>query len=201
MGKSLDTFNSVILRAERLLEHSETIDDDDFQQDMQRSAIVLAVAGFDRYFTHRFAELLVRHLKTRSPSDDLVELLQKAGVDLRLTLKMLAEKQSKPFKTIRNKVQPSLFYLTTQQTKAIDKLFRKVGLHNLTSRVCDKSQKKTLESRVNKAVLRRHSIAHEADLNSHHKTSKIGRKNVNLWLAALKEFVELSDEIIAENLE
>ncbi|WP_424980742.1 hypothetical protein [Leisingera sp. S232] len=155
---------------------------------------------FDRYFTHRFAELLANYLKREEPSDEIIELLLNAGVTLKLTLKLLAEQRDRPFRTIRNKVQPELFYLTTQQTKEIDKLFKKVGLHNLTDRVCKKSKKKRLRDRVNKAVYRRHSIAHEADLHSHHKVSKLSVSTVELWLDALEEFVSLSDGIIATEM-
>lgn len=200
MANSLSTFREVIERSNALAELSTTVEADDISQDLLRSSVVLSVAGFDRYFTHRFSELLASHLKSQEPSDELIELLQRAGVNLKLTLRLLAEKKDRPFRTIRNKVQPALFYLTTQQTKEIDKLFKKVGVQNLTSRVCKKSKKKLLEARVNKAVFRRHSIAHEADLHSHHKVSKIGKSNVDLWIGALSEFVEISDTIITEAL-
>ena len=54
--------------------------------DMTRSAVVLAVAAMDSYFTDVFVERLIVYIKSHKPNTKLVELLSKAGVNTNCTL-------------------------------------------------------------------------------------------------------------------
>jgi len=195
---ALDTFNEVIVRAKSMLDMSDQVDlDEDLKSDIVRGSLVLAVAGFDRYFTHKFVDLLATFLKTSEISDELVEILGKYGITSKFLLKLLAAQSDRPFRTIRNMIQGDIFYYTTQQTKAIDSLFAKINIRNLTDRVNKKSKSKMMIGRVNKAVFRRHRIVHEADLNMHHRTNKISRAVVENWINALSLFASNSEVIIS----
>ncbi len=199
MARSLDTCMSVFDRARDLVKVYDGMEEDEKNKDLLRSSVVLAVSGFDRYFTHRFTDILSSHLKRKNPSKDLIEVLERAGVNLAFVLKLVAQQKARPFRTIRNKVQPSLFRLTTQQTSEIDKLFNKVGIHGLTGRVQSQCGKKLLIKRINHAVLRRHKIAHEGDLNSHYKPNDLSPNTVNKWIDALEEYVVIADGIVGEH--
>ena len=185
MTKSLETFESVISRALFLVDVFEELPEDNKNDDLLRSALALAVAGFDRYFTHRFADILAGHLRYSEPSKELLETLDSWGINQKFLLRLISKQPDRPFRTIRNKVHPSLFRLTTQQTTEIDKLFKKVGIYGLTGRVEKLHKKKFLVKRVNDAVLRRHSIVHEGDLNRHYKEKAISSKTVRRYIAAL----------------
>lgn len=199
MTKSLDTFQSVIVRAQKLVAHGRTMEKQDDASDLYRSALVFAVSGFDRYFTHRFADILASHLRQKEPSDELIETLESWGIKTGFLLKLIANQPQRPFRTIRNKVHPALFRLTTQQTKEIDKLFAKIGIKGLTGRINSAHTKKFLIKRVNDAVTRRHSIVHEGDLNRHYKQKTISADRVELYISALCDYVTLADKIVGEN--
>lgn len=199
MTRSLDTFKGVIARAEKIAQHGQTIGVGD-PSDHYRAALVLAVAGFDRYFTHRFADLLATHLKTKEPSDDLIQSMESWGVNTSFLLRLLAKQPERPFRTIRNKVHPGLFRLTTQQTKAIDTLFSKIGIQGLTGKIEKKHGKKSLIKRVNRAVIRRHRIVHEGDLNRNYSENKITSNNLGLYIKALTDYVVVADTLIGESI-
>ncbi|MCL1629606.1 HEPN domain-containing protein [Roseibaca sp. V10] len=198
MSKSLETFETIIERAKLLVEVHDELPVDDKVDDLLRSALALAVAGFDRYFTHRFADILARHLRYKEPSDDLLKTLDSWGINQKFLLNLIIQQPERPFRTIRNKAHPALFRLTTQQTTEIDKLFAKVGIPGLTGRVEKAHKKKFLIKRVNGAVLRRHSIVHEGDLNRHYREKKISSGSVKTYIITLEDYVRLADNIVGE---
>jgi hypothetical protein len=201
MGEALNTFKSTSTRAAAILELPVGVENSKIlRDDLIRSALVLAVAGFDRYFTHVFVDNLSSYLKNNTANDELIATLNEMGVDYKFVLGLLVRGSDRPFRTVRNRIQGNIFYKTTQQTDAIDKLFKKINIFKLTDRVCKKSRTKLLLDRINKAVNRRHKIVHEGDLNSHHKASAISKATVELYIRAMDEFVDLSDKVIHEEI-
>jgi hypothetical protein len=70
------------------------------------------------------------------------------------------------------------------------------GLKDLCANVAGIAKRKKLIRRVETLVLRRHSIAHEADLNAHGRLRHIALKAVVKQLNDLKLFVDESEKLI-----
>lgn len=68
-------------------------------KDIVRGAVVLGVAALDAYVTDVFTEKLVKYLKRYTPSDSLVQLLNEAGLDTRMTLKLIT--MDRPYRGVR----------------------------------------------------------------------------------------------------
>lgn len=192
--KPLTVFRSVVMRSEALLDlHAQGAKIPE-ENDLIRAAVVLAVAGFDAYFTNKFCDILNPYLKSHKPGPTLIATLRDAGLDTEAALELAV--MERPFRRIRTLVQRSLAGRTTQRFEAIDELFLSIGVKNL----CLNAQKKTgysnLNARVEALVLKRHDIAHSADLNSHANPREIDREKIRRRLVDLQRLVEACDDII-----
>ncbi|WON85232.1 MULTISPECIES: hypothetical protein [Chromobacterium] len=166
--------------------------------DLLRSAVALSIAGMDTYFTDRFAESLVRFLKKHGAKPDLVALLFDAGLDTKASLEMLT--MQRPYRRIRTLVEAYLSNYTTQKQHVIDKLFLVYGIKGLCSHAEKHSKKKKLLTNVNAAVLRRHSIVHAGDLNSHNNPRPIDNKLANRYIDNVDTFVTNAEAILVKAL-
>jgi hypothetical protein len=202
--KSITKFQNTITRSKGLLAiYSATISKPEFAghntTDLIRSALVLAVSGLDNYFTSRFSESLVPFLKKNKPQKNLVDILEKSGLDTIQTLEMLT--MDRPYRRIRKLIDQYLSEYTTQKFEVIDKLFIVYAIPNLSIDAQGLSKKKRLLSSINKAIKRRHAIAHAADYNEHDNLSNIDINVVTKWIDDIKLFVEKCEDIISKVLD
>lgn len=167
-------------------------------RDLLRSAIALSVAGMDAYFTDRFAESLVRFLKKRGATKGMIDLLSSAGLDAKAALEMLA--MQRPYRRIRTIIESSLSEYTTQKQRVIDELFVVYGVKDLCRNAEGLSKRKKLLNSVNNAVLRRHSIVHGGDLNSHGKARLISEETAKRFIKDIDLFVHSAEDLLVKSL-
>ena len=172
---------------ENAAQNEQLVDPDD----MIRAAVVIGVAAFDRYFTAKFCDVLVPHLK-KAPklSNDLLVRLEKAGLNTEFALQLAVSKR--PYRKIRTIVQNSLSRFTTQRSSTIDALFVSLGLIDLSKNSQKKAKRINLNKRIQKLVEIRNDIAHEAHGNAKNITSV----DIRGRLEDLKLFVTNCDVII-----
>jgi len=201
MGKSLKRFEKVIKRSRDIITmHSAVCKDQNLgtleHSDLLRSALVMAVAGMDSYFTSRFTENIVGYLKKNVPTSGMIEVLASAGLDTRQALEMLT--MDRPYRRIRTLLDDHLFDHTTQRFDVIDKLFQVYKVKDLSKNAQGLSKRTELLKSVEIAVLRRHAIVHGADCNSHDKLSPIGDRWVKGKIDDVELFVRKCDELITK---
>ena len=166
--------------------------------DLFRAAIAFSVAGMDAYFTDRFAESLVRFLKKKGAEPNLTELLKDAGLDTKAALEMLT--MQRPYRRVRTLIEGYLSNYTTQKQDVIDKLFLVYGVKGLCKNAQGMSKKKKLLTSVNAAVMRRHSIVHAGDLNSHNNTRPIDENLATRYVSNVAVFVAHAESLLAKAL-
>jgi hypothetical protein len=203
-NKPFTIFEKTISRSNGLLELHKTGPHLDENDDLIRAAIVLAVAGFDRYFTAKFCDVLVTHLKSSGEvGPDLYKILEKAGFNTEFALKLVSEtvenRKSRPFRKIRTIVQNSLSAHTTHRDDAIDDLFKGLGLKDLSGHAAKKAKKKKLVSSVMKLVNIRNEIAHEAHVKQTGEPRKLDAAKIALRIEDLKIYVTMCDQIVDSN--
>lgn len=194
--KPLTVYTETTARARELCKFSKEPGNASVSQDMIRSAVVLAVAGFDAYFTDKFSDILVPYLKSRRPGPSLIKLLREAGLDTEAALEMAV--MARPFRRIRTLVQRHVSAQTTQRFQAIDELFVSVGIKNLCANAEKKTGYKQLNARVEAFILKRHQIAHRADLNMRGEPNKILVEKIERRIEDLERLVVACDEIISK---
>jgi len=197
-------FAQVILRSHNLISLFEFLDerfgadpDLDFS-DLLRSAVVLSVAAMDAYFTDVFAEKLVPFLKRKGSNRKLVALLEKAGLDASVALELLPMKR--PYRRIRSLIDAHLERHVTQRLGVIDRLFGAYGVQNLSKRAEARLLRHRLCREIEVLVSRRHSIAHDGDLNRHGRLVPLEIKWVRNRLKDVQKFVGACDEILRGEL-
>ncbi len=162
--------------------------------DMTRAAVVLAVAAMDSYFTDVFAEYLIPFLKKRGATKVMVELLEKAGLDTRYALRLLATKR--PYRRIRTLIETHLEYTTTQKVTAIDELFLAYGVKDFSLQVQKMKKRTKLLAAISRLVKRRNMIAHEGDMNSHRKVIPVDPGRAQRWIQDVLVYVSGADELL-----
>lgn len=190
-------FQSVVTRCDTLLTHAEEIDEP-LKSELIRMAVVLAVAGMDAFFTEKFSELLVPYIKRKKPTKDLLVILEKAKFDLSAAITML--QMDRPHRRIRKLVDDYLETYTTQTTKAIDELFKSFGLKDFSENARKKTKRKKLLAGIQKVVLRRHEIVHQADLNAQGTLRNLSPPQVKKQVRNIKLFVDAADSIASNVL-
>lgn len=209
-SKALDKFRKTILRCERLVVEYEAfhalITGLNQQggnhplppKDMVRGAVVLGVAALDAYVTDVFTEKLVSYLKKYSPGEDLITLLSDAGLDTRMTLKLID--MERPYRGIRTLINKHFERYTTQKFYEIDKLFRNYSLTKISKNAAGRSGKPSIKRSVELLVDRRNQIAHSGDYNAHNKITSIDEKVIAKRLKDLEILVKNMDELICNRI-
>jgi hypothetical protein len=193
--KPLVTFEKTLNRAICLIEAAKQAHPSPLADDLARSSVVLAIAGFDRYFTAKFCDVLIDHLKSgKEVSDSTAKVLREAGLDTKFALKLAVSK--KPFRKIRTIVQSHLSDQTTQRTSAIDSFFLNIGLKDLCRNAQAKAKRKTVISRTMKLVDLRNEIAHEGHVQRNGEPRKIDIGDIENRIKDMRVLVERCDEII-----
>lgn len=200
-SKSYRRFEGVILRSHHLISlygflkpHAESFDSSFDLSDLLRTAVVIAVAGMDAYFTDVFAERLVPFLKKKGTTKGLTDLLEAAGMDVEMALQLLS--MQRPFRRIRTLVEIHLTRHVTQRTKAINELFKAYGIPDICENVEKKLKRKRLLREIEILVERRHAIAHDGDLDSHGNPVDISETWVRNRVCEVQKLVATVDEIL-----
>ena len=191
MTKALDTFHKTINRSNGLLIiYQKTHNNPTFvglnNADLIRSAIVLAVSGMDAYFTSRFTENLISFIKNKGTTRQLVDVLQKAGLNTEQALQMIT--MDRPYRRIRTLVDQYLSEYTTQRFDVIDRLFEIYGINNLTTNAQGLTKRKALIKSIGRTIKRRHEIVHKGDYNSHDKLKEVDHTRSKKQIADIKLF-------------
>ena len=204
MSKPLYQFKQTLTRAEALL---DIYDDRSLQivagaaeyigeKDVVRASAITAVAAMDHYFTSKFCDVLVRHLKSKEPSQELLNILEKSGLNTRVALELAVMKR--PFRRIRTMVQNHLSLYTSHRAKAIDKLFASLNLKGLSGRAEKRLGRKNIIKRTDKLVSLRNEIVHTGHLTSRGKVKSIDENEVRTLILELSMFVGACDNLIDE---
>ena len=106
----------------------------------------------------------------------------------------------RPYRRIRTLVENYLSNYTTQKQDVIDKLFVVYGVKGLCKHAQGHAKKKKLLTSVNAAVLRRHSIVHAGDLNSHNKSRNIDTKLATRYITNVALFVANAEAVLVKSL-
>ena len=167
-------------------------------KDIIRGAVVLAVAALDAYVTDVFAEKLVSYLKSYSPDESLINLLNDAGLDTKEALTMIS--MDRPYRRIRTLIRHHYLTHTTQQLDVIDEMFLPYRLKNLTDNAERRAQRKTLCSSVEKLVEKRHRISHGGDYNAHGRIRNIDESVVERRMNDMELLVKHMDDIICNRI-
>lgn len=163
-------------------------------QDSIRASVVIAVAAMDAYFTKKFVEVLVEFLKKQEPTDALVKLLAKAGLDTRESLNLLT--LQKPYRRIRTLVEAYFETYVTQRFEVIDDLYVGFSLKNLSENALNKTGYKRVRPSIIKLIEKRHQIVHEGDVNQLGRIRPIKPNEIVHRFKMLVIFVESADSII-----
>lgn len=165
--------------------------------DVLRTGLVLGVAAFDAYFTDRFSEGLVPHLRMNiAPGRDLVDLMQKAGLDTKAALELLG--MERPYRRIRTLVEHYLDCYVAQRMGVIDTLFVGFGLKGLSENAEKRTGRRQLRRSIEIAIQRRHDIVHAGDLDKHGKLKPIDDRKIERRLKDMTLFVNACESIISK---
>jgi HEPN superfamily RiboL-PSP-like protein len=193
--KPLTVFHKTIVRASALISLRETELETPEPDDLIRAAVIISIAGFDRYFTAKYCDILIPYLKSgEKVHSDLYNSLQNAGLDAKFALELLAAKR--PYRKIRTIVQNSLSQHTTHRDDKIDELFLRIGLKFLCKNAESMAGRKTLVTGTMKLVNIRNEIAHEAHVQVNGKTRKISASEITSRISDMQLFVESCDKLI-----
>ena len=194
MSGPITDFEKTVSRAISLLDFFDTEPEIVEADDILRASVTLAVAAYDHYFTSKFVDVLKAYLKKHSPNKELVELLNRAGLNTRSALEIAVMKR--PFRRIRSLLQSSLSEKTTHRNKAIDGLFNALDLHGLAGRAQKDAGRNNLATRIDKLVDIRNSIVHCGHIDTRGNPKKISSGDVRARIQEIKLFVETCDKII-----
>ena len=167
-------------------------------KDIVRGAIVLSVSALDAYVTDVFAEKFVAYIKRFEPDENLIELLNDAGLNTKVALELI--EMDRPYRRIRTLIQQHYNKYTTQKFEVIDRLFATYRLPKICTSAQRKSKRKTLNNSIKKLIDRRHEIAHSGDYNSHGKIRDIDEVLFGKRIQHLELFVTSMDEIICNRI-
>jgi hypothetical protein len=198
-------FDKVIARARGLCALHERLSDQGIPggtvaelnlDDLLRSALMLGVSAMDAYYRDKFLERLVPYAKAKSATKTLEDALSRAGVTMTDVLELLGNKR--PHRTLRNKIAGWLLGKPMHDLDQVDVLLQGFGIKKLTENAAKKDGAKTIRTKVEDAVQRRHDIAHYGDYFAGKKTlKKIERAWTVKQLDWIARLVEQSDAIIS----
>jgi hypothetical protein len=191
----ITVFHKTVHRSNGLLDLYDTGPALEEPTDLIRAAVLISIAGFDRYFTSKYCDVLIPHLKSGKRTDKtLFKSLEEAGLNAEFALELIESKR--PYRKLRTIVQNSLSKHTTHRTEVIDELFLRLGLKNLCSNAQAKVKRKNLLARIGKLVELRNEIAHEGHVKVNGSTRSIDCSDTRSRIADMNLFVESCDSII-----
>lgn len=195
-----DRFDCVMKRCDDLL----ALYDDELHErcgkkndDLLRSAVVLGVAGMERYVKDSFFENLITYLKHGKVNSTLKERLEKAGVDNGFLLSEMAnDNKDGLYLSIKDKVVRSLEKEVFQRVDAIVGLFKCFDLKDVVESAVGRAKKEYLWKSIERFIKRRHQIAHAADFRLDGEMDAIDEMYTKDGLSSIKEFTDSLDSIL-----
>ena len=197
-------FDATLKRCRDLIELFNGDTTGDHNYDLLRAAVVLAVAGLDKYCKDRFLEFFEQYYKKmwngRRLGKECDAYLKKAGVTKEYLLSLYQRGEDDPlFSPVHEaakKLKAYLYKSTFQGAESIAELFQCYGLKDIIKNAVDKSQDEEIWLAVAQLIRRRHQIAHTADYGQKTDVQEIGATQVADWLDALEGLVEGIDLIL-----
>jgi len=180
MSVAKSKFDRTINRSKRLIKQYKTFKGLDLpaSKDMLRASIVLSVAAIDAYVTDVFIELFIPFIQENDINDNMCELLESKGFNLKSSLSLL--KNDDPFSELKQIIEGYLEKHTTQKADRIDGLFDTYCLSNITFNAAKKmsDNPKKLLNDFNEIVQRRHKIVHDGDYNKSQSINDVSEKDI-----------------------
>lgn len=175
-----------------------------YNYDLLRAAVVLAVAALDKYCKDRFLEFFEQYYKKmgngRRLGKDCDAYLEKAGVTKKYLLSLYQRGEDDPLFSptheAAQKLKSYLYKSTFQGAESIAELFQCYGLKDIIKNAVGNSQDEKIWLAVAQLIRRRHKIAHTADYGQNTTVEEIGATQVADWLDALEGLVEGIDLIL-----
>ncbi|MGJ8585173.1 MAG: HEPN domain-containing protein [Marinosulfonomonas sp.] len=181
----------------------------DFASETLRASLVASVSALDKYLHDHAVEKCYKLLT--GPEKNIPNKLR--GLELPahgafLAMKKIrADSKSRPGSQLKSALQQKLHQSTFQSSADVDLCIALMGIKKFWPRVCEKSDFEIgsveLKKQLNKIVMRRNYIVHEADIER-----KISSKAVNFRKITLKEtkeaisfvrsFVKATSQVIDE---
>ncbi|NNE80847.1 MAG: hypothetical protein HKN18_11315 [Silicimonas sp.] len=194
-NRPLNIFEKTNDRATALFDYAEAHARLPIADDLVRSGVVISVAGFDRYFTAKFCDVLVPYLKASTRvSEDILERLEEAGLSTEFALELLVS--DRPFRKIRTIVQNSLSKHTTHRTDVIDKLFLGLALKDLCPNAQRRVGRRNMLRRIELIVDVRNDIAHSGPVNTRGNPKAIDVEEIRRKTLDMAIFIRACDSII-----
>ena len=162
--------------------------------DLTRSSIVLAVAGFDDYFTSRFTENIVPYIRRRGVTKGLEDMLARSGFSYAEAIDMATMKR--PMSRLKSIIQDGLENYVTQKIETIDALFLSIGVENLCQRVQEHAGRKTMIRRVEILIEKRHEIVHKGHLDKRGRIKNISARDTRGRIDDLYLFIWNTDVLL-----
>lgn len=162
--------------------------------DLTRAAVVLSVAAMDAYFTDVFAERFIPFLKNKGPTDKICEILNKAGLNIKVALDLLS--MDRPYRRIRTLIEQYFDRQTTQKIETIDDLFLSYGIKEFSKNIQKLKRRTKLLRSVEIIVERRHNIVHEGDLNAHGRLNPIDHREMEKKIIDIVTYVSGAEQIL-----
>lgn len=190
-------FDAAMARCEKILLLYEKTEQND---DLLRWCVVLCVSALDMYASDRFMQTFTDHIKKGGLKQYEIKLLEDANVTLEVALDLLREQKrgGRPYGKIRGFVERHFAKASRQSFAKIDELYAYYGFSSIVDNILQKGNRKTLATKIDAMLKRRHRIVHEADYDGKHNLAHLEVKKVRDWMGALKLFVE-SMEYILDN--
>lgn len=190
-----ERFDESMQRCDNLLELSESVQVHD---ELLRFVVVLCVSALDMYASDRFMENFAKHIRKGNLSPNEIALLKDSGVTLEVVLDLLKKhkKGKQPFRAIRGYVDKYFAKASRQSFAKINDLYAYYGLPKLSDNALQKCDRKTVGSKIQKMLNRRHKIVHEADYDGKHKLTVLNANEVRGWRKATEAFVDSVEEIL-----
>lgn len=166
------------------------------RDDMRRSVVMFSVSALDAYASDRFMEDFTKHIKSHKLSAIEVDLLKDSGVTVEVALELMSKRQKRPYGVIRSHVEKHFAKMSMQSFDSINSLYKYLGLKHIVDDALENTKRKTLNSKINAMLRRRHKIVHEGDYDGKHNLQDIDRGDVDHWLKATRMLVDSMEEIV-----
>lgn len=164
-------------------------------RDLSRTAIVIAIAAFDSYFTSVFLEKFEPYLKqSQKIPKRMIEFLEKAGLTTEVCLELFKNRYK--YRMLRDLLDKSFSRYTIQDFRIVDDLMSAYGFKDFSLNVERSMKKKGTRECIIKLIQRRHCIVHEGDIGKNNKPKQISISQTILEIQTAYEFIAHAELII-----
>lgn len=210
MMKALDAFDLTHQRALALIDIHRKLHSrgkpPKKSADILRSAVVLAVAGMDAYFTDKISENAVPLIRKLGGKDLPGKLVDAVSNQMNSQQMLEAMLRQKPLAHVGTAVRKALANNTYQDPGKIEQGLRMLGVSNFWCEVAAElgMAQTDVRSSLARVVKRRHDIVHKGDLGTtkktKHKLRALGRTEAEEMVQTIDRFVRAADEVINKQI-